>query len=566
MAINLALSEVSQKDPYWDRSAYNLLFGLIQLSFIIGKEIDSVSMNDVLQLRAALFPDDGKVNKEYVKIAKTDQIVYHSLLGTINAPEKTRNSILSTFDQKVSCFSYQEDLKEMMDSNSIDLNNIGNKKTAIFLILPDEKTTYHQLVSLFIKQSYEYLIYLAQQLEERCFPIRINYVLDEFSNLPAIRDFPAMISAARSRNIRFSLIVQSFQQLISRYMSDADTIKGNCTNLIFLNSRELNVLEEVSTLCGVQENNKKLFTVFGLQHLDKEKGQAVILSGRLFPFITELIDIDRFDNGIYEYLPIKKRLPEDKKEKSIIYYFEEKIKKIEQKESDLKQKELEEKGRKSNRKLKFRTCLCQYGSCFFSLIAIMLVMCSHTLPKEHWVNISVIPIGVSLGGIVLLYLIGILSLQTEIAEIILLGIPIVIEVLRIIFWKKVYILDNAFYMLLCYYIAIVLPYIDYYKAGWKLRKDYLILATFLNFLLLPFLSYFSFSQKTWYSDINGIIIFGMLVTMIIFYIFRLAKNMGRYKGEMEDILIGCIVIEEILYFLLTFTEFIILLVHSINLF
>lgn len=196
----------------------------------------------------------------------------------------------------------------------------------------------------------------------------------------------------------------------------------------------------------------------------------------------------------------------------------------------------------------------------------MLVMCSHTLPKEHWVNISVIPIGVSLGGIVLLYLIGILSLQTEIAEIILLGIPIVIEVLRIIFWKKVYILDNAFYMLLCYYIAIVLPYIDYYKAGWKLRKDYLILATFLNFLLLPFLSYFSFSQKTWYSDINGIIIFGMLVTMIIFYIFRLAKNMGRYKGEMEDILIGCIVIEEILYFLLTFTEFIILLVHSINLF
>lgn len=325
VAINLTLSEVAKKDPYWDRSAYNLLFGLIQLAFMIGKESDAVSMNDVLKLRTVIFPNDETINKKYIEIAKEDHIVYHSLLGTVNAPKGTRSSILSVFDQKVSCFSYQEDLSEMMDSNTIDLRDIGDKKTAIYLIMPDEKTTYHQLVSLFIKQSYEYLIYCAQQLDKHCFEVRINYILDEFSNLPEIKDFPAMISAARSRNIRFTLIVQSFQQLISRYGSDANTIKGNCTNLIFLNSRELDVLNEISTLCGVQENSKPLFTIFGLQHLDKEKGQAIILSGRVFPFITELVDIDKYDNGIFQYLLINKREGKSKRRKSSIHEFVQKI-------------------------------------------------------------------------------------------------------------------------------------------------------------------------------------------------------------------------------------------------
>lgn len=340
VAINLTLSEVSKKDPYWDRSAYNFLFGLIQLAFILGKNRAIVSMNDVLQLRTILFPDNESVNWEYLNIAKTDPIVYHSLLGTVNAPESTRNSILSVFDQKVSCFSYQEDLIEMMEESTINLHDIGNKKTAIYLIMPDEKTTYHQLVSLFIKQSYEYLIYCAQQTEQHFFPIRINYILDEFSNLPAIKDFPAMISAARSRNIRFSLIVQSFQQLNSKYGSDANTIKGNCTNLVFLNSREIDILEEISTLCGVQDNNKRLFTVFGLQHLNKEKGQAIILSDRLFPFLTELIDIEKFDKGIYEHLELNERVSKGY-HKPITYEFDEMIAHRENIEKDYEEKEHE---------------------------------------------------------------------------------------------------------------------------------------------------------------------------------------------------------------------------------
>lgn len=137
--------------------------------------------------------------------------------------------------------------------------------------MPDEKTTYHKLVSLFIKQSYEYLIYQAQQLEKKSFSTRINYLLDEFASLPAINDFPAMISAARSRNIRFNIVIQSQSQLFQKYRDDADTIKSNCNNWIFLTSRELSLLKELESLCGTIDGKHYLYSVSRLQHLKKRR-------------------------------------------------------------------------------------------------------------------------------------------------------------------------------------------------------------------------------------------------------------------------------------------------------
>ncbi len=584
IAINLALTEIAHHDPYWDRSAYNLLFALIQLAFIIGKDNESVSMKDVLELRAAIFLKDNEINNEYIEVARTDNILFHSFLGTINAPQNTRNSILSVFDQKVSCFSYQEDLAEMMDSNTINLDNIGNEKSAIFLIMPDEKTTYHQLVSLFIKQSYEYLINYAQQRERHSFPIRINYVLDEFSNLPAIKDFPAMISAARSRNIRFSLIIQSFQQLISKYESDADTIKGNCTNLLYLNSRELNVLEEVSVLCGIQESNKELFSVFGLQHLDKEKGQAVVLSGRLFPFITELKDIREFDNDSFKYLPMKKR-KKNKDHKSFTYDFGQRIKELEEKgkELELKEKELEEKGKElelkekelektdnskmQEEKVSIKARFFQYVTYFVSILALVLGLCNKFITNKYLNNNAIISSCIILGGVLLLYFVCAFSIRPEIGGIILVCIPIIVEFLRMIFFgKNLYTIVTSSFMILIYYIALILPFADYSKTGWKLKKSNFIIFLFLNLLLMIFLLDFSFSMKTWYADINGIILFGVLVTSIFYYILKLIKSLKYCEVDDENLIIGCGVIIVAIYLLLTVVEYLILFVHTLKIF
>ena len=107
-----------------------------------------------------------------------------------------------------------------------------------------------------------------------------------------------MISAARSRNMRYYLVAQSLHQLKGRYGEDADTIKGNCENWIFLTSKELDLLEEISSLCGSYFNangqERRLISVSELPRLDKDKGEALIMHARLYPIISEVADIDEY--------------------------------------------------------------------------------------------------------------------------------------------------------------------------------------------------------------------------------------------------------------------------------
>ncbi len=312
VAFNLTQVEKDLSDPFWDNSAGDLFFGLVALLFKYNLENnlpdEYVNLYNLLRLRRYLFRDveNSKVDDPYLRdLIDNDEIITGSLSGTITAPEKTKTSILSTFDEKMRCFILQTNLLDMLSNNDIDIKNSSKNKFAIFLIIPDEKTTYHKLVSLFIKQSYEYLIYEAQMKQAGRLPIRVNYILDEFSSLPTIKDFPNMVSAARSRDIRFVLVIQSKHQLVERYREESETIISNCINWIFLTSRELPLLTDLSILCGKNKSGRDILSISALQHLNKEKGQALILSGRLLPYIAELIDISEYDQDKYSSLQLK---------------------------------------------------------------------------------------------------------------------------------------------------------------------------------------------------------------------------------------------------------------------
>ena len=111
-----------------------------------------------------------------------------------------------------------------------------------------------------------------------------------------------MISAARSRNIRFDLFVQSKNQLVLRYAEESETILSNCTNWIFLFSREIKFLQELSELCGVRytDNGKRpLLDIAELQQLSKEKGDVLLLIGRYKPYLGRLLDIDLYEREKY---------------------------------------------------------------------------------------------------------------------------------------------------------------------------------------------------------------------------------------------------------------------------
>ena len=313
IAENLIQSDKSDKDPFWDNSAGSFFFGVVLLLFKYCKEHgmskEYVHMGNVIRVRNTLLSGaKGEKNTCLWNYAKTDHIIASALIGTVETANDTKAGILSVFDQKVRMFSIQPNLLDMLGATDIDMNVIGQAPTAVFLVVPDEKTGYHNLVSLFIKQSYEYMVFNAQNDTDRdgfhvsMLQNRVNYILDEFSSLPTIRDFPAMVTAARSRNIRFTLVIQSKHQLLQRYKDETETIQTNCNNWIFLTSRELQFLEELSSLCGktLEDNPQPILSISDLQRLDKDSGEALLLCGRAKPCITKLADIELYDENRFE--------------------------------------------------------------------------------------------------------------------------------------------------------------------------------------------------------------------------------------------------------------------------
>ncbi len=219
--------------------------------------------------------------------------------GVLVSADNTRRSIFVSLYGMVRIFNTQPNLTKMLSGNTVDMRMFGREKTAVYIIVPDEKTTYHFLVTTFIKQAYEVLIAEAQKEKNFRLPVRVNFVLDEFCNIPKVPDMPAMISAARSRNMRYFLVAQSMHQLRGKYQEDADTIKGNCDNWVFLTSKELDLLQEISALCGniytADGRRRAMISVSELQRFDKQKGETLIMHARQYPIITEMADIDMYE-------------------------------------------------------------------------------------------------------------------------------------------------------------------------------------------------------------------------------------------------------------------------------
>ncbi len=303
--ITINLIPIDSKDPYWDYSARNMLFGLIMLLFKICKENnldDLANMQSVLQLREELFDSTNTTQIKHNPIwdyVKNDPLIRSRLSGIVVCPSDTMSCIISIFDRHMSCFSLQPQVTKLLSHSTFQLNHLGVEKEVIFMIMPDEKTTYHKIISIFVKQLYEFLIDLAyKSTPENRFIRRINFILDEFSSLPTIPDFPQMITASRSRNIRFVLVVQSRHQLKQRYAEETTTIMSNCQNWIFLASREIELLKSISELCGtVNSNHDPLVSLFRLQHLNKDVGECLVLSGRKYPYFAKLADVDEYDGG-----------------------------------------------------------------------------------------------------------------------------------------------------------------------------------------------------------------------------------------------------------------------------
>ena len=319
LALNILYDESSNNsDPFWEKTSADYFSGVALGLFEDAKE-DEININSISLMTTVGEEKFGGSTyiKEYFSFKDPASASVINASSTINAPTDTKGSILSVFRQKIKLFASRENLSEMLSHSDIELADIGRKKTALFIVVQDEKKTYHSLVTILLKQCYETLIGVAQENGGEL-PVRTNFLLDEFANMPPLKDVTTMITAARSRHIRFTMIIQNYAQLNQVYgKENAETIRGNCGNIIYLISAELAALEEISKMCGEVKSkdddktaSTPLVTVSDLQRM--KQFEVIVLRMRMQPFKTKFTPDFKLDWGhIYPKAtyPSREKLP-----------------------------------------------------------------------------------------------------------------------------------------------------------------------------------------------------------------------------------------------------------------
>lgn len=295
LALNILYDESSKnQDPFWEKTSADYFAGLALALFEDADESE-INLNSINLMTTVGEEKIGASTyiKEYFSDKDPASPAYVNASSTLMAPQDTKGSILSVFKQKIKLFASRENMSEMLSHSDFDMDNIGKQKTAVFIVVQDEKKTYHSLVTIFLKQCYETLIRVAQESGGKL-PYRTNFILDEFANMPPLKDVTTMVTAARSRAMRFSFIIQNFAQLYEVYgKENGETIKGNCGNIVYLISSELSALEEISKMCGEVKSKEKdktastpLVTVSDLQRLPQ--WTMILIRIRTMPFKTKL--------------------------------------------------------------------------------------------------------------------------------------------------------------------------------------------------------------------------------------------------------------------------------------
>ena len=294
LALNILYDDSNKNaDPFWEKTSADYFSG-VALGLFEDAKPEEININSISVMTTVGEEKFGGSTyiKEYFNAKDPGSAAAINASSTIMAPSETKGSILSVFKQKVKLFASRDNLSEMLSHSDIDLESIGERPTAVFIVIQDEKKTYHSLVTILLKQIYETLIDVAQRHGGKL-PVRTNFILDEFANMPPLKDVTTMITAARSRKIRFTMIIQNFAQLDSTYgKEDAETIRGNCGNIIYLITTELKALEEISKMCGEVKSKKDdktastpLVTVSDLQRM--KQFEVIIMRMRKQPFKTK---------------------------------------------------------------------------------------------------------------------------------------------------------------------------------------------------------------------------------------------------------------------------------------
>ena len=244
------------QDPFWDTSASMLLLALV---FYLHYEAPEEEQNfsTLLEfINASETREDDEEFKnavdelfEELEAENPEHFAVRQYRKYKLAAGKTAKSILISCGARLAPFDIQE-LREIMSYDEMELDMIGDQRTAMFVIISDTDDTFNFVVAIMYTQLFNLLCDKADDEHGGRLPYHVRLLLDEFSNIGQIPKFDKLIATIRSREISASIILQSQSQLKTIYKDAAETITGNCDTVLFLGGKESSTLKEISETLG----------------------------------------------------------------------------------------------------------------------------------------------------------------------------------------------------------------------------------------------------------------------------------------------------------------------------
>lgn len=243
-------------DPYWDQQAEVLLKALM---FYIYYEVEEEEQNFTFlleMLREAQVIEGKEEEKSIIdeffdelEADEPDHIAVRYYRDVRPVPGRTFNTIASVLKGRLEKFNLTS-ISKITSHNDIDFISLGSKKTALFLVIPDNDKSYNFLISILYLQMFQHLENYADSLPKKHLPVHVQFLMDEFANITLPDNFQETLSLARSRGFSFTIILQALSQLKALFEKQWESIMGNCDTSIYLGGNEQSTHKYVSELLG----------------------------------------------------------------------------------------------------------------------------------------------------------------------------------------------------------------------------------------------------------------------------------------------------------------------------
>ena len=253
---NTAPKNSSGGDPFWDKAAMMLLMALVLYLHHEAPEDEQNFPMVMEMIRAGEVREDSEDYQspldmlfERLEEEKPEHIAIKYYKNYRTGSAKTLKSIQITLVSRLEKFNL-ETLAGITQTDEMELNTLGEKKTAIFAVIPDNDSSFNFIVGMLYTQLFQQLYYSADRVHGGRLPVHVHFVMDEFANVALPDEFDKLLATMRSREISVSIIVQNLAQLKALFEKQWESIVGNCDEFIYLGGNEQSTHEYVSKLLG----------------------------------------------------------------------------------------------------------------------------------------------------------------------------------------------------------------------------------------------------------------------------------------------------------------------------